>query len=281
MHDCLTNQWVNAPNVLLVYVHIAMLSTRNLINYCMRILITGHRGYIGTQLVRRLSKLHEIFGIDLLEGNDLLTCDFEHDVDLVIHLAGRSGVRQSLKDPTAYWLNNIEASRRLFDRYQGTRILYASSSSQYEPHLNPYAASKHCLESLANCYPNTLGMRFHTVYSDNPREGMFFDKLKKGTLEYVTNHSRDFVHMDDVLSAIELLIEHTEVMGTIDIGTGNSVQIKELAPGLPIRLHTPYERQHTRANTAQLLRLGWKCIHQTPKNMLTSTAKENILEYKL
>ena len=194
----------------------------------MNILITGHKGFIGSKLLQRLQNKHNVIGLDLKDGNDLLDCAFPKDIDLIIHLAGKSGVRESLKDPSAYWKNNIVASKRLFDNYKDTRILYASSSSQYEPHLNPYAASKHCLERLAECYTNTLGMRFHTVYNNEAREGMFFDKLKKGTLEYVTNHTRDFLHMDDCLDAVEILLNNPDVKGAIDIGSGESTIVKDL-----------------------------------------------------
>ena len=139
--------------------------------YLMRILLTGHKGFIGSSLINALRLNHEVIGIDLVEGDNLLDCVFPQDIDLVIHLAGKSGVRESINDPAGYWMNNIEASRRLFERYQDTRILYASSSSAYEPDLNPYAASKYVLEELAERYPNTLGMRFHTVWSHNPRKG--------------------------------------------------------------------------------------------------------------
>ena len=171
----------------------------------MNILLTGHRGFIGSSLLKALTLNHTVTGIDLQDGVDLLTCDFPNkDFDLIIHLAGRSGVRESINDPSAYWMNNVEASRRLFDRYENTRILYASSSSAYEPDLNPYAASKHVLEELASRYPNTLGMRFHTVYSNTPRKNMFFDKLFNDKLEYVTRHYRDFVHLYDVIDAINI-----------------------------------------------------------------------------
>tara|TARA_R110002153_G_scaffold176921_1_gene330162 strand:- start:162 stop:878 length:717 start_codon:yes stop_codon:yes gene_type:complete len=233
----------------------------------MNILITGHKGFIGAQLTKRLGDFHNVIGIDKADGNDLLHCELPdpHNVDIVIHLAGKSGVRQSLADPTSYWLNNIEASRRLFDKYKGKRILYASSSSQYEPHLNPYAASKHCLEFLGASYPFTVGMRFHTVYSDVPREGMFFDKLKNKTLEYVTNHTRDFIHMDDCLDAIWLLVTNPDVIGCIDIGSGNSVQVRDYAPNLPIKLHTPHERQHTLADITHMKKLGFQPKHLSPR----------------
>ena len=154
----------------------------------MKIMLTGHRGFIGSTLLRKLKKEHNVVGFDLQDGQDLYDTTLNEEFDLIIHLAGKSGVRESFKDPAGYWNNNVEASRRLFERYDDTRILYASSSSAYEPDLNPYAASKYVLEELAERYPNTLGMRFHTVYSDTPRKNMFFDKLFNDKLEYVTRH---------------------------------------------------------------------------------------------
>ena len=225
----------------------------------MKILLTGHKGFIGSSLLKALSLNHTVTGIDLVDKDDLLTCDFPNiKFDLVIHLAGRSGVRESINDPAAYWMNNVEASRRLFERYQNTRILYASSSSAYEPDLNPYAASKYVLEELAERYPNTLGMRFHTVYSNTPRKGMFFDKLKSGNLEYVTRHHRDFVHLFDVIDAIIILIEASYVKGVLDIGSGVPVRIQDLATNLPVRLNTPGEREYTCANLEKMKALGYK-----------------------
>tara|TARA_R110000822_G_scaffold156083_3_gene295871 strand:- start:1251 stop:2006 length:756 start_codon:yes stop_codon:yes gene_type:complete len=243
----------------------------------MNILLTGHKGFIGSSLIKALRLNHTVTGIDLVEGVDLLTCDFPNiKFDLIIHLAGRSGVRESINDPAAYWMNNVEASRRLFDRYENTRILYASSSSAYEPDLNPYAASKYMLEELASRYPNTLGMRFHTVYSDTPRKNMFFDKLFNDRLEYVTRHHRDFVHLYDVIDAINILIYHDHVNGVLDIGSGVPVRIQNLAPNLPVRLNTPTERQWTCANLEKMKALGYKPKYSIEK-YLTNANKGNII----
>ena len=232
----------------------------------MDILLTGHRGFIGSSLINVLRLNHTVTGIDLVDGDNLLTCELPNQkFDLVIHLAGRSGVRESIKDPSAYWMNNVEASRRLFERYAGTRILYASSSSAYEPDLNPYAASKYILEELAERYPDTLGMRFHTVYSSYPRENMFFDKLFNKKLEYVTTHYRDFVHLHDVIDAINILIEAKHVNGVLDIGSGEPIKIQDLAPDLPVRLNTPNERKWTCANLEKMKTLGYKPKYNVEK----------------
>jgi nucleoside-diphosphate-sugar epimerase len=246
----------------------------------MKILLTGHQGFIGSVLLDRLmdrDDIEIIHCIDLQSGSDLLTCEFPHQVDLVIHLAGKSGVRESLNDPGAYWMNNVEASRRLFNRYANARILYASSSSAYEPDLNPYAASKYILEELAIRHNNNVGMRFHTVYSDVPRKNMFFDKLFNGTLEYITQHHRDFVHINDICDAIELLIAKNHVTGVIDIGSGDPVRVQDLAPNLPIRLNTPHERIFTCANLEKMKALGYKPKYKI-KEFLTNRELGTIIK---
>lgn len=223
-------------------------------------MLTGHRGYIGTELLKRLTKSHSVVGFDLIDGQDLATIQLKEQFDLIIHLAGRSGVRDSFTNPHDYWFNNLEVFKRILERYgDTTRILYASSSSAAEPELNPYAASKFLMEIAASKYSNTLGMRFHTVYSANPRKGMFMQKLIDKELEYTTNHLRDFIHLEDLCDAIELLIT-SNLTDVVDIGTGNSVPIADLAPAYPVKIVTHGERQETRANTKIMESLGF-----TPK----------------
>ena len=234
----------------------------------MRVLLTGHKGFIGTHLHQRLiDRGDEVIGIDLKDGwdrdginnsQDLYDCHLPQDVDLVIHLAGLSGVRESMKNPEGYWRNNVEVSKRIFERYSRVRVLYASSSSMYEPELNPYAASKMIVEEAACRHSNNLGMRFHTVYSDKPRHGMFLQKLLDGELEYVTTHRRDFIHVEDLCDAIEILID-AGIGGYTDIGTGDPVKVSELVSdkSLPTRLNTPHEREFTCADIGNLNQLGW------------------------
>ena len=112
----------------------------------MKILITGNKGFIGSELSKRLEeKNHKIFGIDIKDGKNIFTAELP-EVDLVIHLAAIGGVRESMSDPKKYWDMNVEGTRKILEHYQKTRVLYAGSSSQYEPHLNPYAATKNVIE---------------------------------------------------------------------------------------------------------------------------------------
>ena len=241
----------------------------------MNILLTGYCGFIGSHLKKRLDNYHTLICIDLESGNDLIDCPLDFKVDVVIHLAGKSGVRESVNDPNAYWRNNVEVTRRILEHFSTTRVLYASSSSAYEPELNPYAMSKHICDELARTHSNAVGMRFHTVYSETPRENMFMHKLLNGTLEYVTKHRRDFVHIEDVCDAVEILM-HSEVTGILDIGTGVAVPVQHLAPNIPIRLNTEHERFHTQARIEKIQSLGFEPKYDV-KKFLTNQGITNII----
>ena len=243
----------------------------------MHILLTGHRGYIGSHLLKRLKKKNSVVGIDLQDDpirQDLSTCEFNEQFDLIIHLAGKSGVRNSMADPAGYWKNNVEVSKRLFARYPDTRILYASSSSAYEPDLNPYAASKYLIEENAERYVDTLGMRIHTVYDDNPRKGMFIQKLLDNELEYVTNHYRDFIHVEDVCDAIELLI-NSRYSGTVDIGTGKPFRVRDFDPLAPF-VQIFFMNVWTCAN---MERMNWAFKSKFVEKLLTNYKLDNIITF--
>ena len=228
------------------------------------ILITGHEGFIGSALWQRLSTKHVLKGVDIKSGDDILTCELPHPdvVEMVIHLAGIGGVRESLADPQKYWNNNVEGTKRILNYYPGARILEAGSSSQYEPHLNPYAASKNVIEYIP--HPNCCFMRFHTVYGPIPRANMFFDKLLNNKLEYVTAHKRDFIHIEDLMDAIEIIMQD-KVVGPIDVGTGSSVRIQDIRPDLPVKINTIGERKLTQANIKRLRDLGFRPKHTVAK----------------
>jgi UDP-glucose 4-epimerase len=245
----------------------------------MKILLTGHLGFIGTHLYNHLSTAasmqgdvlkhkHTVIGIDIKDGKDLLTCDLNYDVDLVIHLAGLAQVRESLANPTKYWDTNVIASKRLFDAFPNTRIIYASSSSAYEPEKNPYAFSKFAMDKIAPAH--SLGLRFTTVWCEGGRDGMFMTKLFNNEVKYITEHTRDFIHVSDVVSAIDLLMCQT-LTGVIDVGAGISNSLKTLVDLVGIKNYeyksgNVYERMDNLADIKELTNLGWK-------------PKVNVIEY--
>ncbi len=230
----------------------------------MTILLTGASGFIGSNFYQHFKDKYHIICMDKKTGQDLLTCDLPK-ADVVIHLAGLSGVRQSLDNPTEYWKQNVIVTKRIFDSYgPSKRILYASSSTAYEPWKNPYAMSKYSMEEIAP--PNSLGMRFTTVYGPGAGKNMLIPKILRNDVQYINiNHKRDFIHVDDLISAIDLLIDKRNINGIIDIGTGETHALQHITNHFGIecenRIGEENERLDNRANIEILEKYGWKA-HQ-------------------
>ena len=232
----------------------------------MKILLTGCSGYRKGFIANRFFDLYKgVYDIHKYE-HDIRDGEFVDEYDMVIHLAAMAGVRRSHEEPELYWDVNVKASQRLFKFYSHVPVIYASSSSIYEWWLSPYASTKWVMECIAP--DNALGLRFHTVYGPNSREDMLYDMLQQRAVKYLTNHYRDWTHVDDVCSAIALCVEKFNIIDlpAIDVGNGRPVSVVDMAekvwPGNDLPIHeVTGEREHTLADPAVLSQLGWVPQH--------------------
>lgn len=233
----------------------------------MKIAITGSRGFIGSHLKTRLEKDgHEIVEWDLREEPSRCIKDFEPgDINYCIHLAAYADVRASLKDPQKYWVNNVENTTRIQNicHYNNIPLLYASSSCIHNWWLSPYGISKKVNEETAKF--GQVGLRFTTVYGDGARDSMLIGKLVNGTIKYLTRHTRDFVHVSDVVDAIVLLMSKNirSLKPAYDIGTGNGNVVEELGllagwEGIEVTDGDACEAQNNTADISAMKELGWK-----------------------
>ena len=222
----------------------------------MEVLITGDKGFIGSNLVNYLNN-YNIYGIDY--PKNVLTSVLP-PVDCVIHLAASTGVRSSHKNPKAYFNNNLKTTKRIFDHYKDTKILFASTSSVYELQ-SPYSMSKYACELIAP--NNVVIMRFFTVWGEqNYRTDMLYGMAMNDQLNYITDHKRDFTHVYDVCRAIKILIEKGVGGETYEIGHGkpitNTAFLKKIGYNkeLPVREVTG-ESTITCADPTKMKELGW------------------------
>ena len=232
----------------------------------MKIVITGSSGFIGSHLKNKFeTQDHEVICWDRKEGKDIHDFEVDADTDFVIHLAADADVRRSIEHPGDYWHNNVTPTTRIqrlcYEKL--IPLIYASSSCIHNWSLSPYGITKKVNEETAR--DGQVGVRFTTVYGDRARDTMFIGKLMKGELPYATNHIRDFIHVDDVVSAIETIMVNIPKglsHPTYDIGTGYGNIVSDLAkiriPDISIQDGDACEAHNNTANTDRICALGWK-----------------------
>ena len=262
----------------------------NAIRLNKKILVTGPNGFIASRFI---DKYRHKYRIHIFGGNtNKLSLPREH-YDFVLHLGAEAGVRRSHENPELYYENNVDGFQAVLrymwhmSGYGHTNLIYASSSSIYEWWKSPYATTKKINEELTKSSEyvkshQALGLRFHTVYGPKSRPDMLFDKIVRGDkIDYITDHTRDYTHVDDVCDAIDVCMKNFDKISpfhtAIDVGNGDPVSIadvvKHYRPNeeLPPVKEVTGEREHTKADPTVLINHGWRPRH----NILT----EDISDY--
>lgn len=219
----------------------------------MNILITGNKGFVGSNLVKKLDN-HKIIGVDLRDGNNILDSNFinalfeYYQFDAVIHLAAIAGVGYSIDHSEEVLTNNIigfDTLAKAAIQHGAKHFIYASSSSVYGDdgtQKSPYAVSKATNELQAAMYSNLsdmkfTGLRFFTVYGEGIREDLAISKFKKAiendeplTVYGDGSQKRDFTYVDDITEAIKLIVESDKEWKNevFDIGYGKKTTVSEL-----------------------------------------------------
>ena len=154
--------------------------------------------------------------------------------------------------------------------------MYASSSCIHNWWLSPYGISKKVNEETA--FDKQVGLRFTTVYGDGARESMLIGKLLDGSISYLTRHIRDFIHVDDVVDAIILLMSEDirTLKPAYDIGTGIGNIVEDLGvlagwEGIEVTDGDPCEAQDNTADITELEKLGWKPTIDVEEYLISKT----------
>ena len=97
----------------------------------MRLLITGIHGFVGSNLVKALSKDHEIYGLDIVspEKEGVMKTyswdDLENgslpEVDAIIHLAGKAHDTKNQSRAEVYFEVNTELTKRAYDYFLASK----------------------------------------------------------------------------------------------------------------------------------------------------------------
>lgn len=256
-----------------------------------KIIVTGCAGFIGSHVTESLLKQgHKVLGIDNFDPfyppeikqsnlsgfiehpkfsffeNDLTNEEttekiFSEGADIVIHLAGKAGVRPSIQAPQSYIEHNITATRVVLssmEKYGIKKMAFASSSSVYgnnpntpwheelnvDNPISPYAFSKKACELINHTWHHLyhidiVNMRFFTVFGPRQRPDLAIHKFTKMMFEGTPltlfgdgSTSRDYTFISDTVFGIcktmEYLMSHNNVFETINLGNNHPVSLSQL-----------------------------------------------------
>jgi len=220
----------------------------------MRILVTGHHGFIGQNLVAHL--LQQGHAVEGWEYKQSAFPPVER-YDQVIHLGAISYTTYT--DVDQILEQNFEFSKRLINECNqlGVDFQYASSASVYgttTTHFNeddklqpqsPYAWSKYLfdryvIQHINEFNINIKGFRYFNVYGpgedhkgDQASPYTKFTKQAKDN-KFITlfNNSdlykRDFVCVEDVCQVHSLML-NSNAQGIFNVGTGTAISFETVA----------------------------------------------------
>lgn len=225
-------------------------------------LITGHMGFIGSELFSTLKTAgHEVMGIDLKEGNDILEVLKEGNIekryldfqpDYVFHLACIPRVAYSVEYPVETMRNNVLAGSLTLNyalSVGAKRVIYAGSSSVVgngEGPASPYALQKLVTEQECRIYAqlydiDTVTLRYFNVYSESKMDGNPYAtaiakwrySIENNIIPFITGDGeqrRDMAYLKDVVSANIFAMEQAERFNGefYDIGTGSNISLNEI-----------------------------------------------------
>jgi UDP-glucuronate 4-epimerase len=253
----------------------------------MKALITGAAGFIGSHLCERLLvDGWTVVGVDNFddfydpqikrrniseylknENFQLIEADIRDDdamgevingdVQIIVHLAAKAGVRPSIDQPLLYADVNINGTMVLLELAKKQRIdkfIFGSSSSVYGNNekvpfseddnvdfpISPYAATKKAGELICHTYHHLYGMpvtclRFFTVYGPRQRPDLAIHKFAKlieqdkpipvyddGTM------MRDFTYIDDIINGIVAAMDRCDGFNIYNLGESQPITVNDL-----------------------------------------------------
>jgi UDP-glucuronate 4-epimerase len=254
------------------------------------LLVTGAAGFIGSHLTERLlGRGHDVVGLDLFDDfydprikeanlaaarshrsfreirgdirDPRVLSSLPDDIDAVVHLAARAGVRPSIQQPQLYASVNVDGTVALLElaRQRGIRsFVFASSSSVYGDNekvpfsesdpvdhpISPYAATKKAGELICHTYHHlyglgTVALRFFTAYGPRQRPDLAIHKFARLMAERRPlpvfgdgSTARDYTYIEDIVEgvtgALDYLAANPAAYEVVNLGESRTVTLTEM-----------------------------------------------------
>jgi UDP-glucose 4-epimerase len=259
----------------------------------MNVLLTGGAGYIGSHVVRalnaaghtcvvydNLAKGHaeavdaDLVVADVADAGALQAAMTDNDIEAVIHLAAFIEAGESVEQPDKYFRNNTIIGMTLLDAMRATgvsKLVFSSTAAVYgspervpieetdrlDP-INPYGASKLCVEYMLRAYAEAyelgfVSLRYFNVAGADPAGGIgeahdpethLIPLILQAPLgkrervfifgdDYDTPDGtciRDYIHVCDLSAAHVLALDAIEAgrVKVYNLGNGEGFSVREV-----------------------------------------------------
>ena len=289
------------------------------------IIITGHTGFIGTSLTQKLiSSPYKITGISRTKQKQFSIKQKQKDLNkitnsdipknsIIGHLSANADFALCQKKPKECFLTNVIGTEHLLEiaRKKDCKLLFVGTRHIYgiprklpikEDHCREansiYSATKLQAEILCESFSKTYSMDITTVrlfsgYGPKSPQNSLILRIIKQLLEKNELRlgnlfpKRDFIFIDDVVSALVMLLKQIKGFNTFNIGSGSSTSIQTLCDKLmklekktvPIIQEKTLLRKddipEIRADISKIKQLGWE-----PKISLDEGLKRTLFGIK-
>ena len=220
-----------------------------------RVLVTGASGFVGTHLIKALGAAGYWVEPHSSRSGDIASCGFDvADVGHVFHLAARTFVPESWKDPLSFYRVNVlgtvnvlefcrahNVSLTLMSSYvYGRPTCLPVSESESPRAFNPYSHTKIMAEEASRYYqerfqvPVTI-IRPFNIYGPG-QDGRFLipkilaqavDPALEAILVSDLRPRRDFIFVSDLIELLMRTVFRQEG-GVFNAGSGTSLSVKEV-----------------------------------------------------
>lgn len=250
-----------------------------------KIFLTGGSGFIGKNLVENLKINHSLYLFK--RGESVKRALAKFSPDHIIHLAAEIYKEDDMFDSNVVLTYEL-LKNSLFTPFKS--FIYVGSSSEYgrkkQPmketdYLDPtnlYEATKGCASLLCQAFARKFNKpimvaRPFSVYGKYEPEHRFIPTLirniTKGEPTRVSNGTHDFIHVDDFIAGLRILMESPKCGEIYNFGTGvqhNNFEVvekveralKKQAIVQPVDRLRAFDSDTWVADNKKALSLGWK-----------------------
>ena len=253
----------------------------------MKILVTGHRGYIGSKLYAMLeSNNHIVHGIDLEEDKNVINDLPNETYDCVFHLAAFPSVQQSVENPSNTFKNNAYSTSVLLEwakNHNVGRVVFSSSAAA-DNVSSPYGLHKLISEKECSLYSKLFGLdtvclRYYNVYSEDQKYGGSYSTVVSAWMHMIRQgkplqidgdgeQTRDFIHVDDIVSANIFCMEYDGKFEghVLNVASGQTFSLNYIKSIIDKHVSVSWISSPTRigdvkysqADISKILSLGWQ-----------------------